>query len=216
RRPVSSSEPHVSVRENADYREFERPPGARGSRRPSTMLTIWSLAPRPRLVNKVDGTGALRSSSALAAAPLPGRATGCLPDMSANLEQLLLARSDWFAREIMKGVRASEHAYITPAQSRLLAHMGGKPMSMAELARRLAISRQAVHRTVGELARRGILELLDDPQRRSSKRVAYSERGRTVNRPGARIIAAIEQRLAQKRGARSVETLRELLEAGWD
>jgi len=136
--------------------------------------------------------------------------------MSANLKQLLLARSDWFAREIMKGVRASDHAYITPAQSRLLAHMGGKSMSMAELARRLAISRQAVHRTVGELARRGVLEVLDDPQRRNSKRIAYTERGRQVNRAGAQIIAAIEQRLAQKLGARRLETLRELLEADWD
>jgi hypothetical protein len=49
--------------------------------------------------------------------------------MSANLKQLLLARSDWFAREIMSGVKRSEYAYITPAQSRLLAHMGGKPTS---------------------------------------------------------------------------------------
>jgi DNA-binding MarR family transcriptional regulator len=138
------------------------------------------------------------------------------PRMSANLKQSLLARSDWFAREIMKGVRASEHAYITPAQSRLLAHMGGKPMSMAELARRLAISRQAVHRTVGELVRRGILEVLDDPQRRNSKRVAYTERGRQVNRIGAQIIAEIEQRLARKLGARRVETLRDLLDADWD
>lgn len=136
--------------------------------------------------------------------------------MPANLKQLLLARSEWFAREIMKGVRASEHAYITPAQSRLLAHMGGKPMSMAELARRLAISRQAVHRTVGELARRGILEVLEDPRRRNSKLVAYTERGRQVNRTGAQIIAEIEQRLARKLGARRVETLRELLEADWD
>lgn len=136
--------------------------------------------------------------------------------MSANLKQSLLARSDWFAREIMKGVRASEHAYITPAQSRLLAHMGGKPMSMAELARRLAISRQAVHRTVGELVRRGILEVLDDPQRRNSKRVAYTERGRHVNRIGAQIIAEIEQRLARKLGARRVEMLRDLLDADWD
>lgn len=136
--------------------------------------------------------------------------------MPANLKQLLLARSEWFAREIMKGVRASEHAYITPAQSRLLAHMGGKPMSMAELARRLAISRQAVHRTVGELARGGILEVLEDPQRRNSKLVAYTERGRQVNRTGAQIIAGIEQRLARKLGARRFETLRELLEADWD
>lgn len=136
--------------------------------------------------------------------------------MSANLKQLLIARSDWFAREIMRGVKSGEHAYITPAQSRLLAHMAGKPASMAELARRLAISRQAVHKTVAELVRRGILEVRDDPERRNAKIVVYTEKGRQVNRAGARIIEQIEQRLAQRLGADRLEMLRELLAEDWD
>jgi DNA-binding MarR family transcriptional regulator len=133
-----------------------------------------------------------------------------------NLKQLLLARSDWFAREIMKGVRSSEYAFITPAQSRLLAHMGGKPTSMAELARRLAISRQAVHKTVTELARRGILELRDDPRRGNSKLVVYTEKGRLLNRAGAQIIGQIEERIARGIGSDGVAQLRRLLAADWD
>jgi DNA-binding MarR family transcriptional regulator len=133
-----------------------------------------------------------------------------------NLKQLLLARSDWFAREIMKGVRSSEYAFITPAQSRLLAHMGGKPTSMAELARRLAISRQAVHKTVTELARRGILELRDDPRRGNSKLVVYTEKGRLLNRAGAQIIGQIEERIARSIGSDGVAQLRRLLAADWD
>jgi DNA-binding MarR family transcriptional regulator len=133
-----------------------------------------------------------------------------------NLKQLLLARSDWFAREIMKGVRSSEYAFITPAQSRLLAHMGGKPTSMSELARRLAISRQAVHKTVTELARRGILELRDDPRRGNSKLVVYTEKGRLLNRAGAQIIGQIEERIAHSIGSEGVAQLRRLLAADWD
>ena len=133
-----------------------------------------------------------------------------------NLKQLLLARSDWFAREIMKGVRSSEYAFITPAQSRLLAHMGGKPTSMAELARRLAISRQAVHKTVTELARRGILELRDDPRRGNSKLVVYTEKGRLLNRAGAQIIGQIEERIARSIGSDGVAQLRRLLAADWE
>jgi len=134
-----------------------------------------------------------------------------------NLKQLLLARSDWFAREIMASVRrSSDFAFITPAQSRLLAHMGGKPMSMAELARRLAISRQAVHKTVGELARRGILELLDDPARGNSKLVAYTAKGREVNRRGAAIIEEIERGLASRLGEQQLAQLKALLATEWD
>lgn len=136
--------------------------------------------------------------------------------MPANLKQLLLARSDWFAREIMSGVRRSEYAYITPAQSRLLATMAGKPTSMAELARRLAISRQAVHKTVAELARRGILEIRDDPDRRNAKLVVYTERGRQVNRAGAAIIERVEERIASRLGRARLDELKALLAAEWD
>jgi DNA-binding MarR family transcriptional regulator len=136
--------------------------------------------------------------------------------MPANLKQLLLARSDWFAREIMSGVRRSEFAYITPAQSRLLAHMGGRPMPMPELARRLAISRQAVHKTVTELARRGILEIRDDPERRNAKLVVYTERGRQVNRAGAAIIERVEERIATRLGRARLDELKALLAAEWE
>ncbi|MFZ4760424.1 MAG: MarR family winged helix-turn-helix transcriptional regulator [Burkholderiaceae bacterium] len=136
--------------------------------------------------------------------------------MPANLKQLLLVRSDWFAREIMSSVRRSEFAFITPAQSRLLATMGGKPTSMAELARRLAISRQAVHKTVAELARRGILEIRDDPERRNAKLIVYTERGRQVNRAGAQIIERIEDRIAARIGRARLDDLKALLDADWD
>ena len=133
-----------------------------------------------------------------------------------NLKQLLLERSDWFAREIMKGVRSSDYAFVTPAQSRLLAHMGGKPMSMAELARRLAISRQAVHKTVTELVRRGILEVLDDPERRNSKLVVYTDKGRQLNRAGAQIIERLEERVARAIGQEELRRLKALLALPWE
>jgi DNA-binding MarR family transcriptional regulator len=136
--------------------------------------------------------------------------------MPANLKQLLLDRSDWFAREIMSGIRRSEYAYITPAQSRLLATMAGKPTSMAELARRLAISRQAVHKTVAELARRGILEIRDDPDRRNAKLIVYTERGRQVNRAGAAIIDRVEDRIAGRIGRERLAELKRLLAEDWD
>lgn len=132
-----------------------------------------------------------------------------------NLKQLLLERSEWFAHEIMQGVRRSEYAYITAAQSRLLAHMGGKPTSMSELARRLAISRQAVHKTVAELARRGILEIRDDPDRGNAKLVVYTERGRQVNRAGAQIIERVEDRIAERIGRARLDALKALLAQDW-
>jgi DNA-binding MarR family transcriptional regulator len=129
-----------------------------------------------------------------------------------NLKQLLIASSDWFAQEVMKGVQQSPYDYLTPAQSRLLANMGGKPMSVSDLGRRMAISRQAVHKMVLELARRGILALQDDPSRRHGKLVVYTEKGRQLNRTGAQLIDKIEQTIATKIGAEELNTLKRLLD----
>jgi DNA-binding MarR family transcriptional regulator len=125
-----------------------------------------------------------------------------------NLKQLLIAKNDWFAEQIMEGVRGSEYGYITPAQSRLLAHMGGRPINMAELSRKLGISRQAVHKTVVELGRKGILELKIDPERGNSKLVVYTAKGKQVDRLGVQIITKIESQIAQRIGSQALEELK--------
>jgi DNA-binding MarR family transcriptional regulator len=132
-----------------------------------------------------------------------------------NLNELMLARSDWLAQQLLARVKASKFDNITPAQTRLLAQMAGKPTSMAELARRLGVSRQAVHKTVSELERRGILRIDDDPMRGNARKIVYTELGREVNREGAKIIQSIEQQLAQRLGAKQVKQLKALLTTGW-
>ena len=132
-----------------------------------------------------------------------------------NLKQLLIARADWFARELEDEISLTEYSDLSPAESRLLAHMAGKPCNMAELARRLGVSQQAVHKTVSGLSGRGILTLTDDPDRGNAKLVLYTDLGRQVNRAGARIIERIEERIATKIGPEALEQLRELLARPW-
>lgn len=146
-----------------------------------------------------------------------GRAGGATSaERPPNLNELLLARSDWFAQQLIEGVKSSQAGYnITPAQTRLLAQMAGKPTSMAELARRLGVSRQAVHKTVSDLERRGILRVELDSERGNATKVVYTELGREVNRAGAKIIQAIEAKLAQRLGSQQIENLKHLLQRGW-
>ncbi len=132
-----------------------------------------------------------------------------------NLNQLLLTRTDWLSERINAAVKASPYSSITPAQTRLLALMAGKPASISELARRSGVSRQAIHRTVLELEQRGILKVQTDPQRANSKLVEYTELGREVNRHGAMIIQKIEQQIAQQVGTRELERLKHLLGKHW-
>ena len=136
--------------------------------------------------------------------------------MATNLKQLLLARNDWFSSEIFKGAKAAGYSSLTQSEARLLAHMAGKPMSMSELARRLSISRQAVHKTVAELERRDVLEVKNDPQRGNSKLVIYTAIGIELNSAGVKIIGQIEARIAQRVGAKDLEALKRILALDWD
>lgn len=136
--------------------------------------------------------------------------------MATNLKQLLLARNDWFSSEIFKGAKAAGYSSLTQSEARLLAHMAGKPMSMSELARRLSISRQAVHKTVAELERRDILEVQNDPQRGNSKLVIYTDKGKELNAAGVKIIAQIETRISEQIGAKDLEALKRILALSWD
>lgn len=136
--------------------------------------------------------------------------------MPTNLKQLLIARNDWLSAEIFKGAKAAGYDSLTQAEARLLAHMAGKPMSMSDLARRLSISRQAVHKTVAELERRGVLKVQDDPARGNSKLVIYTTKGKELNATGAHIIGQIEQRIAQKISAKDLDSLKRILAMSWD
>ena len=136
--------------------------------------------------------------------------------MATNLKQLLIARNDWLSSEIFKGAKAAGYGSLTESEARLLAHMAGKPMSMSELARRLSISRQAVHKTVAELESRGVLEVQNDPQRGNSKLVIYTAKGKELNATGVKIIAQIEARIAEQIGAKDLETLKRILALNWE
>jgi DNA-binding MarR family transcriptional regulator len=136
-------------------------------------------------------------------------------DAKSNLKQLLLARADWFSRELEQEISRSAYADLRPAESRLLAYMAGKPCHMAELARRLGVSRQAVHKVVAGLVKRGVLELADDPERPNAKLVLYTERGREVNRGGARLIEKIEDRISRAMGDKHLAQLKALLSEPW-
>ncbi len=128
-----------------------------------------------------------------------------------NLNQLLLAGNDWLAAEILKGVQRSPYSSLTPAQSRLLAIMAGQSTSISDLARRLGLSRQAVHKTVSELERHGILQVQTDPERANAKLVSYTALGKDLNREGARVIDEIESKLAKRIGKQGVDQLKQLL-----
>ena len=82
-------------------------------------------------------------------------------------------------------------------------------------ARRAGISRQAVHQTVQELQRLGLVSLVPNPTNRSAKLVVPTDRGRDSIRVAKTTLAKLEGQLAQRLGREQVRALRQALEADW-
>jgi DNA-binding MarR family transcriptional regulator len=132
-----------------------------------------------------------------------------------NLGQLLLRAFRWFDESLLAALHAAGWPELTRAHSLIFAHLDPRGTRTAELARRAGISRQAVHQTVQELQRLGLVRLAPDPTNRSAKLVVPTDRGRASIRVATATLANLEGELAQRLGRDQVQALRQALEADW-
>jgi DNA-binding MarR family transcriptional regulator len=132
-----------------------------------------------------------------------------------NLGQLLLRAFRWFDESLVNALHAAGWPEVTRAHSLVFAQLDATGTRTAEIARRAGVSRQAVHQTVRELQRLGLVELVPDPANRSAKLVLATDRGRQSTQVALATLAALEVELTQRLGERRVQALREALEADW-
>jgi len=134
---------------------------------------------------------------------------------SRSLRQLLLQRSDWFEEQVLRAAPRHGYRFVTPAMHRLFAHMPTKPVSISELARRLAVSRQAVHQTVAEACRRGIVELIEDAEDARARKVRFTAKGMKMVKSASLVVRGIETGLERRLGRRELAVLRRILAKPW-
>jgi DNA-binding MarR family transcriptional regulator len=132
-----------------------------------------------------------------------------------NLGQLLLRAFRWFDESLIAALHAAGWPELTRAHSLVFAQLDPGGTRTAEIARRAGISRQAVHQTVQELQRLGLVRLVPDPTNRSAKLVVATDRGRDSIGVAKTTLAKLEGELAQRLGRDQVQALRQALEADW-
>jgi DNA-binding MarR family transcriptional regulator len=138
-----------------------------------------------------------------------------MSDTKYNLRQLLLTRCEWFEEQVLSDAEKSGYGFVTPSMNRLFAHMRYRPMSISDLARKMGISRQAAHQTIGEAMRHDLLEFVDSEADKRIKLVRFSKRGLEMTAIAAKSIAKIEKRLQARIGKDDMETLRKILGKDW-
>lgn len=132
-----------------------------------------------------------------------------------SLRSLLRSRLEWVEEHLMDNAEKNGYGYVTPSMARLYSYLGAAPIPMSELARRLKISRQAVHQLVTEGINSKFLEVVDSPADKRIKLVKFSDEGQKMSAVAIAEIHQAEQDLMKIIGEDNVKELRRILELAW-
>lgn len=136
-------------------------------------------------------------------------------DMDQPLARLLLDRFRWADKALRSRLAAKGWPEMTPAQSLVFASIDLDGTRPSELARRIGVSRQAVHQTITELVAVDLLTLTPDPADGRAKLAVVTDEGRRNIAAAQESLAEIEADLQTRIGAPAVAGLRAALSADW-
>lgn len=131
------------------------------------------------------------------------------------LRGLLIARVNWMEQRLYEGAARNGYGDVQPALSRMGVHLTGKPIGLSELASRLGVSRQAVHKLANEAARQGYVEFVDSPTDARVKLLRFTPAGRKMSASAEQELDAIEQEIAAQIGPQKMNLLKEVLAMPW-
>jgi DNA-binding MarR family transcriptional regulator len=132
-----------------------------------------------------------------------------------TLRILLMMRYEWLYDRAFAAAADYGYGDVTPAMARLFVQVARGPLSISELARRLAISRQSVHETVSTACGLGLVELAEDPANRRIRIVRFTDSGKRMSRAVLAVDRRMERELAARIGARNVAALKRILSLEW-
>lgn len=132
----------------------------------------------------------------------------------ASPAQLLFRVARRLDRQALRRVEAKTGLVLRPAHTALFPHVDLEGTRPTELARRLGVSKQAVHPLVEELVAMGVFERAPDPRDARATLVRWSNRRGRSLLDGLAALGELERELAAVLGARRLRelgaTLREL------
>lgn len=163
----------------------------------------------PAREEELTGVTAAKASARVVAAARQPKKRG------SYLRHLLLARSEWFEQRVLEEAAQNGYGFVTPAMHRMFAHLGRQAVSLSELARRLAVTRQALHQTATEALALGLVEMIDCDSDRRLKLVRFSDKGLRMSATAAHVLERLEDELAQRIGPKDLATLRRILQKDW-
>ena len=128
-----------------------------------------------------------------------------LPGLMEVVEEALFAE---FRRELEE----TGYGDIRPTHGCVFRFVREDGMRLTRLAELAGITKQSAGEIVDDLAKRGYVERIPDPEDRRAKLICLTERGRDAQRVGHGLFRKLERRWAKRYGEERIAATRELLE----
>ena len=121
----------------------------------------------------------------------------------------------WFDEGLQNYLRARGWPEVTRPQSMVMANFVDGVRRPSDIARRLGVSRQAVHVTINQMVELGMLALVDDPANGRVKVIALTPQGEAMRRDAQAAMVALNAELGRRLGASELVRIARLLNSDW-
>lgn len=121
----------------------------------------------------------------------------------------------WFDEGLQNYLQARGWPVVTRPQSMVMTNLVLGVRRPSDIARRLGVSRQAIHATLGQMIERGIVELVDDPENGRAKIVVTTAKGDAMRRDAQHCMAILAEELGRRVGAGAFRQAAEVLARDW-
>lgn len=113
--------------------------------------------------------------------------------------------------------RLHDHGWpdVSRPQSMIMTNIVSGIVRPSDIARNIGVSRQAIHSTIGQMVKLGIVQLEPDPDDRRHMIVTLTDLGARMRKDAQRAMDALTEQVAARIGQKTFDALLAALEANW-
>lgn len=127
----------------------------------------------------------------------------------------LFQRFCWLDEGLQARVHDKGWPDISRAQSMVMVNIVSGVTRPSEIARRMGVSRQAIHSTIAQMVEKGVVTLEDDAEDARHKRLLLTPFGERMRGDAQSAMAELTAQIAGKVGQERFDLLLETLAADW-
>ena len=121
----------------------------------------------------------------------------------------------WFDEGLQNYLQARGWPAVTRPQSMVMANIVLGVRRPSDIARRLGVSRQAIHATINQMVELGMVALVDDPTNRRVKLVVPTDQGETMRVDAQHAMVILGDELGRRLGKATVLKTAHMLHEDW-